>query len=325
MTDSTDKVAIREGLEDKIRLLNRATWESRVNNAIVKEWVYQFEEAIEIENDEQIQALFLLSHFLYFGQSELRYLLKSLYRDLIRSPTIHSIRRENSDTMDYNMINHEYQRRLAKMRFLAVGNPAESGMHLLYYFRQENALPINLFINTHEIFGRNLSGDIVETTIRNPEIDQYVFVDDLCGSGTQAGLYSDEILIPLRKLSDKVKVSYFVLFATSEGLRAVRKLGHFNTVSAVYELDETFRVLEQQSRIFRGEDGPFDRLRIREMCLKYGKILAPDSPLGFRNGQLLIGFNHNTPDNTLPIIWGGDGSMTHGWKAIFPRYDKVYE
>ena len=324
MNDPTTNSTERERLEDKVKLLNEAVWEHRVNNELVKEWTAQFNEATEIEDDEQIQVLFLLSHFLYFGQRELRYLLKSLYRDLIRSPTIHEIRRLNDDSLDYDMIETEYECRLSKMRFLAIGNPSESSTYLLYYFRQENALPRNLFINTHEIFHRDTSGNQLQTTLRSPEIDQYIFIDDLCGSGTQARLYSEDIVTPLKNLSNTAKVSYLVLFATSEGLKAVRGLNRFDTVNAVYELDSTFKAFGEQSRIFIGEEGPFDKLKIHDTCQKYGTQLFPSHPLGYKDGQLLIGFNHNTPDNTLPIFWGGDQSMDGPWKAVFQRYEKVY-
>ena len=117
MRTSATKVNVREQLEYKIKLLNGAVWEYRANNERVKEWVHQFASADDIEHDEQIQALYLLSHFLYFGQIELRSLLKSLYRDLVRSPEIHDIRRRNNDTFDKYIVETEYQHRLSKMRF----------------------------------------------------------------------------------------------------------------------------------------------------------------------------------------------------------------
>ena len=53
------------------------------------------------------------------------------------------------------------------------------------------------------------------------------------------------------------------------------------------------------------------------MCLQYGKMAYPKAPLGFDDGQLLIGFSHNIPDNTVPIIW----STENEWNGIFPRDD----
>ena len=43
-------------------------------------------------------------------------------------------------------------------------------------------------------------------------------------------------------------------------------------------------------------------------------------PLGFNDGAYLIGFEYNTPDNTLPIFWG----TSNNWKPIFTRYEKIY-
>ena len=43
-------------------------------------------------------------------------------------------------------------------------------------------------------------------------------------------------------------------------------------------------------------------------------------PLGYDNGQYMLGFEYNTPDNTLPIFWG----MGDGWVPLFKRYQKIY-
>ena len=39
---------------------------------------------------------------------------------------------------------------------------------------------------------------------------------------------------------------------------------------------------------------------------------------GYKDSQLLLGFTHNTPDNTLPIIW-----KEENWIPIFKRYSKI--
>ena len=152
MTEGENKSQLREKLESKIRLLNRTTWESRLTRSLVGDWVAQFDSGGDLASDEQLHALFLLSHFLYFGQLEIRSLLQSLFRDLIRAPMLRDIRKIKKDTLDLDEIYSEYKHRQKRMRFLAVGNPSESGMHLLYYFRQENSLPKKMFINAHEIF-----------------------------------------------------------------------------------------------------------------------------------------------------------------------------
>ena len=152
---------------------------------------------------------------------------------------------------------------------------------------------------------------------------RYVFIDDLCGTGEQAAKYLQEIVNPLKEMSNQVAVDYFVLFATSRGLSAVRNLNLFDSVGAVVEFDNSFRVLEEDSRIFRGEESPIDRLSVRQTCQKYGRKLFPNFPLGYGDGQLLLGFNHNTPNNTLPIFWAEEGGENGSWTPVFKRYEKV--
>jgi hypothetical protein len=69
---------------------------------------------------------------------------------------------------------------------------------------------------------------------------------------------------------------------------------------------------------------------MREFCFKYGNKLYSLSkykkykgqhPLGFKNTQALIGFEHSIPNNTLPIIWATCKVSRKGknWVPIFSR------
>jgi hypothetical protein len=283
----------------------------------------QFASNVNVDDDEQLQMLFLASHFMYFGLKQIRALLRSLFRDLYHYKVVEHIRRKNADTRDRQFIDREFRSVLAATRFLGVGNPSESGSHLLYYFRQENRLGKQYFINSHEIFSQIGAGSSVESRLRDPSITRYVFIDDLCGSGTQARAYTQDIIVPLKTLNPQARVSYYTLFATSFGLSEVRGLDSFDDVSAVVELDESFKCFSTNSRIYKNEITPFDRVRAEEIAGRYGAKLFPNGPLGWRDGQLLIGFCHNTPDNTLPIIWF-DEPEGKPWTALFRRYPKQY-
>lgn len=312
-----------EILERKIKYLAEGTWEHRLTLVDVRQWLAQFQPAADLEKDEQLHALFLLSEFIYFGHSEIRELLRSLYRDLFRSRMIYEIRRKNGNTKNYPEITQKYAEVRKQTRFLGVGNPSESGTHLLYYFRQENNLGKELFIHSHEVFGRDLSSGVPALIVRDPAIENYVYIDDLCGSGTQATQYMRDVVTPLKQLNQKARVFYFVLFATSDGLKAVRDLRCFDAVEAVFELDDTFKTLEMGSRVFENEMSPYLRAEIYQTCCKYGAQVFPPHPLGYKNGQLMLGFSHNTPDNTLPIFWA-DASIGANWRPIFRRYNKDY-
>lgn len=268
---------------------------------------------------ERLHALYLLSHFTYFGNRQMRTLLKAMYRDLYRYPVIEGIRKANHDTLDRNVIEFEYQRILQRSRFLGIGNPSESGSHLLYYFRQENALPKSQFIHVHQIFDRR--GDAI--AVKDMAIGRYIFIDDFCGSGVQGVEYSNQILEELKKANPDAKCEYHVLFATQKGLEVLRSKTKFDRIGCIYELDDSFKCFGALSRYFIEKPDAIDKEFAREMCARYGSEIVPAAALGFGDCQLLLGLHHNTPDNTLPIFWY-DEPGGKAWMPIFKRYSKYY-
>lgn len=295
-----------------------AVWEHRANWPAVERWLGNFSADQPGQKSERLHALFLLSQFMYFGSPELRHLLRSLYKDVFAYPILESIRRANGDTTDRRLIGSKFSSEMRATRFLGIGNPSESGTHLLYYFRQENGLPKGLFINSYEIFLRGPNG---ERLLRDSRVARYVFLDDICGSGQQAGQYSEDVLKELKILQPHARACYYVLFATSEAIDAIRRNTLFDDVQAVFDLDPSFRCFGPGSRYFVDPPPEIDKRFAEDMCNRYGRQLTPRSPLGYRNCQLLIGFHHNTPDNTLPIIWYERPGVP--WAPIFKRYPKI--
>jgi hypothetical protein len=309
-----------QSLLTKIKTLNETVWERRAEEPAIMDWLDNFAPASSLSPNERTHALFLLSNFMYFGSRQIRELLKALYRDVYRYPIVESIRRDHLDSLDSNIIDPLYRRELERTRFLGVGNPAESGCHLLYYFRQENTLPKNLFIHPHQIFNSLTTGPAV---LRYPTISRYIFIDDFCGSGKQATEYSQDIVEQIKRLNPDAFVAYYVLFATSEGMDKIRRETAFDAAKAIFELDSSFKCFSSNSRYFRSHSSEIDPVFCENMCVRYGiSMVAAPHVLGFDNSQLLIGFHHNTPDNTLPIIWYNEPSGIP-WKPIFRRYPKL--
>ena len=307
---------LEDRLVSKIKVLNETVWEQKVSGQLLDDWLKNFH-----EKEERLHALWLLSQFMYFGSREIRELLGALYRDLVKYPIVASIRKANGDTRDHDLLKRLYVDELKHTRFLGMGNPSESGCHLLYYFRQENGLPKNLFIYTHGIFSR--VGTNRTTSLRDPEVKRYIYLDDFCGSGDQASEYSRDVLEDIKSLKSDVELAYFTLFATEQGITKVRQETGFNKVDAVFLLDHTYKCFADESRYFVNCDPLITRLFAEKMCRAYGDRLYPDSPLGYKDGQLLLGFHHNIPDNTLPIVWF-DEETDFPWTPIFRRYPKFY-
>lgn len=319
---------------ENIDILNRILWDGKVLKPNILEWLENFS-----GEDEKEAALYLLSRCMYFNHANTRYLLKALFRDKYRTPIIQEIRDRNKGTMDEAVIESAFHLRLMRTRFLGIGNSAESGDHMLYFFRQENGLPVNpLFTNIDELL-QNLDG-----------VEHVVFIDDLCGSGSQVRYEKKlrECIKTLRAKERCPKISYLMLFGTTIGIQRVRDLKlkdsgqkWFDEVEAEMELNETYKCFGELSRYFKNEE---KKAKSMEMCLKYGiqlidKIADRDFPepltgekrdayvrscaLGYGDCQLLLSLQHNTPNNTLPIFWFEEKG--DDWKPIFKRYNKVYK
>jgi hypothetical protein len=321
--------ATREALTKKIMVLNDRIWERRVPQPRIDRWLSNFTGRITDVETEQLHALFWLSQFMYFGSREIRVLLKSLYRDLYFCPMIQEVRAQlPSDASDEDLafaINDE----LAHTRFFGVGNPSESGIHLLYYFRQENSLAKEQFMDAIQIFKRGPARNGSDHRIlRKSSIRRYVFLDDICGSGETALIYSDSVLGDIHRLDSSAIVSYYSLFGTKTGLNRVRQESLFGERSAaVYELDDTYRCLSASSRYFTTTTySDIDPTLACSIAREYGELLDPDFAAGYKDSQMLLGFHHNTPDNTLGIIWQDHLVHSTGlqWSPIFKRYPKIY-
>lgn len=296
---------IYEELKGKLLHLNKYAWEGKHNWTDITDWLNNFNNI-----DEHIQMIYLLSQFMYFGEREIKELIKSIFRDKFRYKIIEKIRKNNNDTTDVELINNLFKEELKATRFLGVGNPSESGTHLLYFFRQENQLSKELFININDVKKDN-------------SVRQYVFIDDFCGSGDQACDYTKNIINQIRTENNNVIVSYYVMFAMSEGINKVKDNSKFDIVDCVFELDNSFKCFSEKSRHYINCVEPIDKLFAKNVAFKYGQILCNSAPLGYQNCQLLIGFNYNTPDNTLPIIWYDENTGIN-WQPIFKRYNKIY-
>lgn len=327
----------------KIEILNRTLWENKAQKPKIEEWLNNFE-----KEEEKDYALYMLSRMMYFNSINIRSLLKSSFRDLFRYPMIESIRKTNHDILDGNFIENEFQKRLEETRFLGVGNPSESGVHLLYFFRQENRIPKKLFVNTDDVIRYDDSNNPYLNDAFK-DVKRFIFIDDICGSGTQATSDDSNVrrcVNNIRLIVKDAEVSYYMLFGLSKGIEKVRNFqisgeNLYNHVEALITLDESYSCFSNTSRYFN--DGDHDKIKAEEIARRYGYKLAYDlskregltsltkptieeksnyRTLGWGNCQLLLSLHHNTPDNTLPIIWYDEDDEL--WTPIFKRYNKVY-
>lgn len=298
----------------KIETLNRRVWENRLNRHTIDAWLANFTGKAVDKDTEQIHALFLLSHFMYFGHQQIRQLIKAMFRDLFKYPIVEQIRKANADTKDHQLLEGKFLEHVAKTRFIGLGNPSESGCHILYYFRQMNLLPKDIFVQGHEL--------LANTPIPGfPIPEHFVFIDDFCGSGETA-LKARILVEKLRQMHSGALVEHLMLFGCEAGLQSVRSAQIFDKVEAVIELDASFRCFGNASRYFNTAPPTIQASTAQQTCETYGNLLSPSAALGFNNCQLLLSFHHNTPDNTLPVFWAGSFERSD-WSSLFPRFPKL--
>ncbi|MGJ1508191.1 phosphoribosyltransferase-like protein [Sphingobacterium siyangense] len=334
MSKFYDDLPVYDRLKYKIHAYYQTIWREKwvEDTDQIEEWLANFkdyQEGSDSNDKEKLNMLFLLSKFMYFGNKELRQLLISLYRDLFKYPIVSKIRKENNNSTDVKFLADEYSQELERSRFLGVGNPSESGVHMLYYFRQECKLSKDLFIDRSEIFSTKQINEITSvglqsrrlvSSINNRDIRRYVFIDDFCGSGSQASGYLKELVENIKFENELIEVNYLMVFGTEVGIQSIRNLKLFDKVEAVYTIDESFKTFSPTSRYFNEiPDGNIEKVFAQSTAEKYGSRLFNPS-LGYGDCQLLLGLFHNTPDNSLPIFWNNSSN----WKPIFKRYNKIY-
>lgn len=316
-------MSLEELFHEKIKKLNETLWDNKATFRKINLWLDNFK-----IQDEKTHALFILSNCIYFNKIQINTLLQSMYRDFFKYPIIEKIRIENKNTLDINFIERTFSEILNKTRFVAVGNPSESSSHLMMYFRQVNNLDKNLFI----------SPELIEDQV---DVENFVFIDDICGSGSQMVNYTKSNVEKIKSMFPQSKVHCFLLLATTHGKEYIKDSTKIDIIDSVLELDNSFKLFDTESRVFKNKPDKIDIDFTYDFISKYGQNimnslyekkyndvkdfeeiyeLSKRDKFGYNDGQYLISFEHNTPDNTLPIIWASD--LDFVWIPIFKRLNK---
>lgn len=293
--DSSYDLPSERELFKRLTLTNDIVWNNKLSKIDVENWLSNFKgEVFDIPYERQL-ALWLLVNFVYYNENEVRHLCKTLYRDFIHRMLIEKNETKESD------IEKAFESIFHVSRFFNLGMPGESGAYILYYFRQENKLPLQSFISH---------------PAKLPSfVDIIVFVDDVTLSGTQANKYLRDTMDYFK---DKTKI-LLTFISTDEAVQLLRK-SDIHVLSCI--------TLDNRSKCFSENSSLFHDCRSKiEDCRKFAMVYGRKSlqfhpvslhPLGYMGGEYAFGFFYNTPDNTLPIFWADN----QGWSPIMRRYEK---
>lgn len=286
---------LRRRLEEVLEAKSRHVWGNRLLGPQIEEWLGNFSGDILREEEEELLALYIAAKFVYISQEELEHLCTVVFRRFLRSRLPELNRGRNEP------LSKTRERLLQDTRFHGLGRPSESGDHILYHFRQANALPKNLFY------------DPVGDSESEPFSDLCI-LDDVTLTGTQASRYMKETdHIPCQNRS------FAFLIGTTQAKKKLQAEGA--TVHLGIELTDDETGLQENSPVMTDLEsdlaGLFTPDDVRSFCRHYGAKVWPSHPLGYGGMGLLLSFNYNVPDNTLPIIWGDQR-----WTPLLPRDHK---
>ncbi len=189
----------------------------------------------------------------------------------------------------YTIILENIPASLEDIVFVSLGGQAKSDKLIAYYFRLNNELPEEMFV---DIKDANLS------EFRNKHI---IYLDDVSGSGKQ---FSEDWNMFYNSLENDFissNVFYFApIFITEQAKDKISK----DTKLKIIHIDEF--LLTDMNNALKLDSGIFSQTELPEVIKIFtnsGETLYPKAPIGYGNNSLLISFFSNTPNNTLPIIW----------------------
>lgn len=283
----TTRLPSEEELWNTIEKKNYLRWDRAIDKRRIMLWLNNFTGKVlnDVKYERQL-ALWLLTNYVYYNQSEVRNLCKVLYRRYL-----HVVLEADLGCDSFNK-EVDPENIVRSTGFYALGNPSESGAYVLYYFRQSNMLPIESF------------------PIEPTNVTRIAMIDDVTLSGDQASEYLNQLGLGARS------AYLLTLISTETAKTTIKRETGIDVISSV-TLDDRCKCFSPSSSVFHDFKDHLDLCK--RMAQEYGRKLLPNHPLGWEDGQYSFGFFYNTPDNTLPIFWSNRGK----WIPLFTRFQKL--
>jgi hypothetical protein len=292
-------------LFDLLMEKNQRVWFKFKGSDEVFEWLNNFS-----NKDEMYLALILANNITYYTSDQIKYLWKLILTNKVKKYVL-----ENFFSGDLNIMEDFFSNFIKnECVFIGYGLASKSGPVMAYFFRQSRSKYKLKFMERHEFLYS--SEDFSKKKI--------IFVlDDFIGSGNQAshswfskGKKNDEISFnDICKKYPNLKFIYLVLVGVDNGKKYIESHTPLKVILGE-ELDQRSRCFSEKSIVYPEKK---ERARAKIIMEKKGRKLCTD-PLGYNNMQLAVAFNHNTPDNTLPVIWKRLENE-ECWIPLFERFE----
>jgi len=263
-----------------------------------------------------------------------RLILRDFVWDLLNNLKYFSSK-DMLDTYDSFLKNHLGNVSNEEVLFLMekLGGPSS----ILDSFFRNKGLKKSVIIVEKKKFEKGSVTNIIDKLSENKSIRNIIYIDDIIGTGktTKAILNNLNSVIQEAKRDD-IKIQFWAICASSKNILD-QIINQFQNVEIVVqetlekhnlehvlnnekyrdEESQLRRTLEKICSELVEKDNPFwdDKMK-KEYCLGYG---------GKEGGELLVAFETNCPNNTLPIFWKDGEFDGKPYFALFPRLEGLKE
>jgi len=281
---------------------DRQYWRNFLGPDEIFKWLHNF------SNENEIYlALVLANNILYYTLDQIRYLWTIILMNRVKLLLLNEMFRDEA-LPDITEWFPEYLRK--KCIFVGYGKAGKSGQNMVYSFKQSHNIKNLRYM---ELFEFLHSSEDFSTK------ERVFLLDDFMGSGNQAktAWYSKIEGKSFNDVSEEdphLKFIYLALVGFREGKKIIEE----NTPMKVIlgeELDERFKCFSDVSMIYENHN---ERIEARRVMEEKGRMLYK-YPLGYDNMELAVAFCHNTPNNSLPVIW--KRMPDKGWSPLFERFE----
>ena len=182
-----------------------------------------------------------------------------------------------------------------------------------------------LYVTENRIWHENVvAPESLSKVLDDSPIQTVVFVDDFVGTGKTGSKFFTKLAKTQAELCQRIRngeirVFYVCVAGLTSGLGTLRDrlegLGLPVDVLCGEELEASGKAFNEESPIWAAAHK--DRARALEIAKSWGDRLEPRQPLGYGDCESLVVFEHNCPNNTLPILY--KNRKGGGFRPLFPR------
>lgn len=258
-----------------------AAWPVTMPFARVMEWLLQF------DPEDYDLAARIIRQLNVIGPDEIRSALSIAYTRLQRKAADRNAKITSGNTV-----------------FAAIGDIGKSGAMMAYEFRIANELPEG-----------NFADDDRADYFRAGLVENVVLIDDVLGTGETAVREAKRVVEETTTLGVK-NVFVLAICGFEDAVRRVEdEAGAHAFAAFMYGSRDTAGMLDGD---FYANLDHTTRTQYQER-LKYYNRRCARSDMGYGSVGALLAFRHNTPNVSIPVIWG----TGNGWRPLFPRVGRI--